>query len=73
MVTSEIREQFNVRFVKLLIIDASEIIPEFQEYTIWLPINIMGEELSPQSWIFDTFILVLTHRSRTPRSLMFNA
>ena len=40
---------FNVRFVKLLIIDASEIIPEFQEYTIWLPINIMGEELRPQS------------------------
>ena len=23
----------------------SEIIPEFHEYTIWLPINIMGDEL----------------------------
>ena len=25
--------------------NASEIIPEFHEYTIWLPINIMGDEL----------------------------
>ena len=32
MVTSEIR-------------NASEIIPWFHEYTIWLPINIMGDEL----------------------------
>ena len=23
----------------------SEIIPKFHEYTIWLPINIMGDEL----------------------------
>ena len=36
MVTSEIREQFHT---------PSEIIPLFYEYTIWLPINIMGDEL----------------------------
>ena len=34
----------------------SEIIPKFHEYTIWLPINIMGDELRLQSWIFDMFI-----------------
>ena len=33
MVTSEIRQ------------NASEIIPQFHEYTIWLPINIMGDEI----------------------------
>ena len=38
-------------FVQILIkllgfgLNASEIIPLFQEYTIWLPINIMGDEL----------------------------
>ena len=59
MVTSESREQFHTRFVEILIIsqafsrgkllgfgqNASEIIPLFHEYTIWLPINIIGDEL----------------------------
>ena len=36
MVTSEIREQFHT---------PSEIIPLFPENTIWLPINIMSDEL----------------------------
>ena len=30
---------------------------KFDEYTIWFPINIMGDELRSQSWIFDMFIL----------------
>ena len=59
MVTSEISDYFHVRFDQILIIsrafrrgkllgfgqNASEIIPKFHEYTIWLPINIMGDEL----------------------------
>ena len=40
MVTSEIREWFHVRFVQILIVSLA-----FHEYTIWLPINIMGHEL----------------------------
>ena len=34
---------------------AGEIIPKFHDCTIWLPINIMGDELRSQSWIFDTW------------------
>ena len=56
MVTSEIRESFLARFVGFGQ-NASEIVPSFHKYTIWLPINIMGDELRWQSWIFDMFIL----------------
>ena len=36
-----------------------EIIPYFHEFTIWLPINIIGDKLCKQSWFFfkkDLFI-----------------
>ena len=29
-----------------------EIIPEFHEFTIWLPINILGDKLRSQEAIF---------------------
>ena len=29
----------------------------FHKSSIWLPVNIMGAELSLQSWIFEMFIL----------------
>ena len=32
-------------FTRVLSKSASEIIPQFHEYTIWLPINIMSDEL----------------------------
>ena len=41
MVMSEISDYFHVRFDQILI----------------LPINIIGDELRLQSWIFDMFIL----------------
>ena len=34
----------------------SEIISQFYEYTIWLPFNIIGEELRLQSRVFKLFI-----------------
>ena len=29
----------------------------FHKSSIWLPVNIMGDELSLQSWIFEMFLL----------------
>ena len=46
----------------------SEIIPLFHDYTIWLPINIIGDKLRLQSWVSDLFIV-----SKTPRIQMFKA
>ena len=37
--------------------NASEIMFLFHKSSIWLPVNIMGDELSLQSWIFEMFIL----------------
>ena len=41
-------------------------------YHLIIPIDIMGEELRSQSWIFDMFILVLSYWSRTRKSLYHN-
>ena len=80
--TSAIREWYHLRFVrkpktlgKLLGFGqhAGEIISKFHDYTFWLPINIMGDELRSQSWIVDMFLLVLSYRSRTPLSQKFRA
>ena len=36
-----------------------EIIPEFHEFTIWLPINISGDKLRSQEAIFFKLAIVL--------------
>ena len=36
-----------------------EIIPEFHEFTIWLPINILGDKLRSQEAIFLKMFIVL--------------
>ena len=48
--------------------NASEVIPKFHEYTIWLPFNIMGDKLRSQSWVFVLFLV-----PRTPRIEKFKA
>ena len=42
----------------------------FHEYTIWLPINIMGDILLSQSWVF--YLFIVSRISRTGLSLSIN-
>ena len=60
MVTSEIREFFHARFVQIIRFwtKLKRNYFLFREYATWLPINIMGDKLSLQSWGFDTFTQV---------------
>ena len=48
--------------------NASEIIPLFHKYTIWLPFNIIGDKLRSQSRVFDLFLV-----PKTPRIERFKA
>jgi len=51
--------------------ETSEIRGYFHRCVIWLPINIMGDELRSRSWNFVMLILYLSCGSRTPHTQKF--